>query len=141
MRTIRLLMAYDGTAFHGWQVQPGYRTVQGVMEEALRDALHENPPRVSGAGRTDAGVHARGQVASFTAATDLPAKALAPLLNRRLPSDVRVCAAADAPPDFHARHSARERRYAYRVIERDDVLMERYAWSVRRVPDWEKVDA
>jgi tRNA pseudouridine38-40 synthase len=141
MRAIRLLVAYDGTEFHGWQVQPGRRTVQGVLEEALRDMLeHEDAPRVAGAGRTDAGVHARGQVASFECASVLPAKAFAPLLNRRLPPDVRVRAAADAPPGFHARHSARERRYAYRVLERDDVLMERFAWSLRRTFDWTRVD-
>ncbi len=141
MRTIRLLLAYDGTEFHGWQVQPGRRTVQGVVEEALRDMLGDDAPRVAGAGRTDAGVHARGQVASFSCASELPAKAFGPLLNRRLPADVRVRAAAEAPAGFHARHSARERRYAYRVLARDDVLIERFAWSVRRTPDWERVDA
>src|SRR5438034_2844201 len=122
MRTIRLVVAYDGTEFHGWQIQPGQRTVQGVMEGALREVLgHEEPPRVTGAGRTDAGVHARGQVASFACVSVLPSKAWVPLLNRSLPADVRVRAAAEAPAEFHARHSARERRYAYRVLERDDV--------------------
>src|SRR5437667_4097671 len=102
MRTIRLLTAYDGTDFHGWQIQPGRRTVQGVIVEALRDMLEqEGAPRVTEAGRTVAGVHARGQVASFTCPGALPAKAMAPLLNRRLPGDVRVRAAAEAPPEFH----------------------------------------
>jgi tRNA pseudouridine38-40 synthase len=80
-------------------------------------------------------------VASFCCESRLPAKAIAPLLNRRLPADARVRAAADAPPEFHARHSARSRRYAYRVLEQDDVLMERFAWRVRGVHDWERVDA
>src|ERR1051326_1273632 len=104
MRTVRLLVAYDGTRFHGWQVQPGLRTVQGVLEGALRPVLDDPDVRLSGAGRTDQGVHARGQVASFTTAAALPARALTPLLRRRLPPDVRVRKAADAPEGFHARH-------------------------------------
>lgn len=139
MRTFRLLIGYDGTAFHGWQVQPGLRTVQGVLEEAVHGILNGETPRVSGAGRTDVGVHARGQVASFQAVLNVPGHALAPLLNRRLPRDVRVRSATEAAPPFHARHSARGRRYAYRVLETDDVLLERFAWNIRRVPDWEKV--
>src|SRR5436309_15734200 len=116
MRTIRLLLAYDGTEFHGWQAQPGRRTVQGVIEEALEAVLNDETARIAGAGRTDAGVHARGQVGSFRCASPLPARAFPPLLNRRLPRDVRVRAAAEAGGTFHARHSARARRYAYRVV-------------------------
>ena len=141
VRTIRLLVGYDGTAFHGWQVQPRLRTVQGEIEGALRDLLQGELRRVSGAGRTDTGVHARGQVASFRCESELPAHAFAPLLNRRMPRDVRVRAAAEAAPEFHARHSARARRYAYRVIEGPDVLMERFAWNLGRRPDWARVDA
>ena len=141
MRTFRLLVAYDGTDFHGWQVQPECRTVQGLIEEALRAVLGGIATRLAGAGRTDAGVHARGQVASFRGETRLPGHALAPLLNRRLPSDVRVRASREAAPGFHARHSARGRRYAYRVLERDDVLMRRFAWSLGRRPDWACIDA
>ena len=140
MRTFRLLVAYDGTGFHGWQVQPGLRTVQGTLEEAVHGIVGGEPFRVSGAGRTDVGVHARGQVASFKAETGLPGHALAPLLNRRLPRDVRVRSASEAGPAFHARHSARGRRYAYRIVETDDVLLERYAWNVHRAPDWAKVE-
>src|SRR5438552_18032744 len=104
MRTLRLLVAYDGTRFHGWQVQPGVRTVQGVLEQALSRVLDEPGVRLTGAGRTDQGVHARGQVASFTTESSLPARALPPLLGRRLPPDVRVRRAAEVPAGFHARH-------------------------------------
>ena len=133
-RTFRLTVAYDGTAFHGWQKQPGPRTVQGVLEAALERVLGGGPVATAGAGRTDAGVHARGQVATFTHATPLPARALAPLLNRELPRDVRVTGAAEAPERFHARHSARARRYEYRLLPAPDVLRGRYAWAPGRLP-------
>lgn len=128
VRTFRLVVAYDGTDFHGWQVQPDLRTVQGTLEGALREMLQEEDLQVAGAGRTDAGVHAHGQVASFRSATRLPAKALAPTLNRRLPADVRVRAAEEMPEGFHARHSARARRYAYRLLSEDDLLLARVGW-------------
>ncbi len=124
----RLTVAYDGTDFHGWQKQPGLRTVQGELERALAAALEVESVTVHGAGRTDAGVHARGQVASFAAATTLPARAIAARAKHALPADVRIVAAAEAPPGFHARHSARARRYAYRLLDRDDVMLDRYAW-------------
>ena len=129
MRTVRLTVAYDGTAFHGWQVQPRERTVQGVLGEALRQVLGVDEMKLPGAGRTDAGVHARGQVASFELAGTLPVKALPHLLNRRLPDDLRVRDAREAPRGFHARHSARGRRYAYRLLREPDVLMGRIAWA------------
>jgi tRNA pseudouridine38-40 synthase len=128
---VRLDVAYDGTAFHGWQRQPERRTVQGVLEEKLRHALGE-PVSLTGAGRTDAGCHARGQVASFTTDAALPVAALVPVMNRILPADVRVRAAAEAPAGFHARRSARGRRYAYRLLREDDVLQSRFAWHPPR---------
>lgn len=134
MRTFRLTVAYDGTDFRGWQRQPGERTVQGVLEEALA-ALLGAPVAVRGAGRTDAGVHARGQVASFAAATTLPAAALPRALAPRLPRDLRVVAAAEAAPDFDARRSATARRYSYRLLRREDPLLERFAWRPRAWPE------
>ena len=131
MRTFRLTLAYDGTGFHGWQSQPGRRTVQGVVEAAVRAVLEDDAVKVAGAGRTDAGVHARGQCASFVSGTRLPVRALAPLLGRRLPDDVRVVAASEAPDGFHARHAAVGRRYAYRLLWRDDVLLDRFGWHPR----------
>lgn len=133
-RTFRLTVAYDGSDFHGWQKQPGPRTVQGELEAALVRVLGGDAVATAGAGRTDTGVHARGQVATFTHATPLPARALPPLLNRQLPRDVRVLDAAVVPDGFHARHSARARRYEYRLLPAPDVLRQRYAWAPGRLP-------
>ncbi len=133
-RTFRLTVAYDGSDFHGWQKQPGPRTVQGELEAALARVLGGDAVATAGAGRTDTGVHARGQVATFRHATPLPARALPPLLNRELPRDVRVLAAAVVPDGFHARHSARGRRYEYRLLPAADVLRQRYAWAPGRLP-------
>ena len=129
-RTLKLVVAYDGTDFHGWQVQPGQRTVQGVLQDALGEMLGERV-ETAGAGRTDAGVHARGQCASFSTTQKLPARAFVPRLRRLLPRDVRVVEAEERESGFHARHSARARRYAYRLMRCDDVLDGRYAWRPR----------
>lgn len=139
-RIFRLTVAYDGTAFHGWQRQPGLRTVQGELEAALSQVL-DGDVKVNGAGRTDTGVHARGQVASFEWDTPLPGPALAPLSNRLLPADVRVVASAEAPAGFHARHSARARRYEYRLLARPDLLRERFAWAPSELPGREALTA
>jgi tRNA pseudouridine38-40 synthase len=127
----KLVIGYDGTAFHGWQVQPGRRTVQGVLEDALSQVIGSEV-NVNGAGRTDAGVHARGQVASFEAQTRLPARALPPLLARALPPDVRVQGATEVRTGFHARHSAVARRYSYHLLAADDILWSRFAWAPPR---------
>jgi tRNA pseudouridine38-40 synthase len=140
MRVIRLLLAYDGTSFHGWQSQPGLRTVQGVLTEALGGVLGATPA-LHAAGRTDAGVHARGQVVSFASESGLPVRAIAPLTNRELPADVRIREATEAPPEFHARFSARARRYAYRLLDHEDVLLGRFAWWPRRVIDPVRLEA
>ncbi|HYM80094.1 MAG TPA: tRNA pseudouridine(38-40) synthase TruA [Candidatus Limnocylindria bacterium] len=134
MRTFKIVLGYDGTGFHGWQVQPGRRTVQGVLEEALAHVLGFDV-RLKAAGRTDAGCHARGQVASFAADTPVPIAALRPALNRRLPRDVRVRSAEEAESGFDARRSAIARRYGYRLLDREDVLWGRMAWHPGRTPD------
>jgi len=134
LRTFKLTLAYDGTAFHGWQRQPGRRTVQGELEAALARVLAVDAIAVAGAGRTDAGVHARGQVTSFEWDTTLPPRAFPPLLARELPADARVVRAEEAPAGFHARHSARGRRYAFRLLAAPGVLRERYAWAPPRLP-------
>jgi tRNA pseudouridine38-40 synthase len=137
---MRLDVAYDGTDFHGWQVQPQLRTVQGVLEAGLATVLGETV-RLTGAGRTDAGCHARGQVASFTTGSRLPARAVAPMLRRLLPGDVQVLASTETSPEFDARRSASARRYAYRLLDRPDVLQQRWAWDPRRPLDPERLCA
>ncbi|MCO5328180.1 MAG: tRNA pseudouridine(38-40) synthase TruA [Solirubrobacterales bacterium] len=106
-------MAYDGTGFAGWAVQPGKRTVQGELEEALGQVLGE-PTRIVVAGRTDAGVHALGQVASFETDREIPGT-LRRALNALTGRDVAVNALAEAPEGFNARFSATSRRYRYRL--------------------------
>ena len=138
MRKVRLTVAYDGGAFDGWQRQPGRRTVQGVMEAHL-SAVLDHPVSLIGAGRTDAGCHARGQVASFGTGARLPVAALPPVLNRRLPGDLRVRAAADVPEGFDARRSAVARRYAYRLLKEEDLLLGRFAWRPRQPIDAERL--
>ncbi len=134
MRTIGLVVAYDGTDFHGWQKQPDRRTVQGVLEDALARVLGERV-RVTGAGRTDAGCHARGQVLSWSTSQTLPARAVRAEVQRLLPRDVRVVEAHEAAPGFDARRSARARRYGFRLLDRQDLLWSRFAWWPGRAVD------
>ena len=116
MGTIRLEISYDGSGFRGWAIQPGMRTVQGELEAALRTILRE-PVSLSVAGRTDAGVHAWGQVASFRTGAGVPGD-LARRLNGLGPDDLAVLRAEPAAEDFDARHDARSRTYCYRVLRR-----------------------
>jgi len=115
MRVIRLTVGYDGTDFCGWQRQQGDRTVQGEIEEALAK-LAGKRISVVGAGRTDAGVHALGQVASFRVALRLDEAGLLRALNALLPADVRVTSVRTAPPGFDARKAARSKVYRYRIF-------------------------
>ena len=113
----KLTLSYNGGAFHGWQVQPGLVTVQGRLAEALRTITGEIV-LPQGSGRTDAGVHALAQVASFPLQTRIPTSNLLRALNRILPPEIRVTSAELAPPGFHARHSSRRKTYEYRIFER-----------------------
>jgi tRNA pseudouridine38-40 synthase len=114
---LKLTLEYDGTGFRGWATQPGLRTVEGVVREAL-EALYSDVGALSVAGRTDAGVHALGQVVSADVAGGPPPDRASDALNAVLPDDVSVVAAGEAPSGFHARHSARARTYRYRVFRR-----------------------
>jgi len=115
--TWKLTLAYDGGPFHGWQVQPGHPTVQGTLAAVIQHVTGE-PVLPQGSGRTDAGVHALGQVASFTLPIAIPAENLLHALNRALPPAIRVLAAEPVPSTFHARHSALRKTYEYRIFER-----------------------
>ena len=118
MRNFKLTLAYDGADFHGWQVQPGYRTIQGALAEALQRITGETV-LPQGSGRTDGGVHALAQVASCALASAIPAGNLVVALNDILPASIRVLQAEEAPPDFHARKSARAKTYRYRIYRGD----------------------
>jgi tRNA pseudouridine38-40 synthase len=115
MQNWKMTLAYDGTAYHGWQVQPGLLTIQGELQAALERVLGESP-LPQGSGRTDAGVHALGQVASFALAAPIPPENLHRALNRTLPAAVRVIEAQWASSEFHARHSAVAKTYDYRIF-------------------------
>ncbi len=114
---LKLTLEYEGTGFHGWAAQPGLRTVEGSLRSAF-DGLVRSLSALAVAGRTDAGVHARGQVASVDVDGGPPAARLAEALNARLPEDVAVISAERVSPGFHARHSAGSRSYRYRVFTR-----------------------
>ncbi len=114
-RRLRLDLAYDGTEFAGWQFQPGQRTVQGVLEQALSRLRGAVPTNVRGAGRTDAGVHARNQVADCDLPERLGDEFVARALRRMLPGDLRPLRVGTAPPSFHARKNAIAKTYRYVV--------------------------
>jgi tRNA pseudouridine38-40 synthase len=115
MRNLKLIIAYDGTGFHGWQRQPNLPTVQALIEEAVRRIIGESVT-LNGSGRTDAGVHASGQVANFATACRIPCSNLKAALNHSLPPAVRVRQVCEAPEDFHARYSVRAKTYRYRIF-------------------------
>ncbi|MBS1821102.1 MAG: tRNA pseudouridine(38-40) synthase TruA [Acidobacteria bacterium] len=110
----KLTVAYDGTSFNGWQVQPGLPTIQGTLADAIHCITGESV-LPHGSGRTDTGVHALGQVVSFTLNSPIPAPNLQRALNNLLPGSIRVLTLDEAPPSFHARHSARRKTYEYRI--------------------------
>ena len=114
-QTWKLTLAYDGTDFHGWQIQPGESTIQGELQSALGRIVGESP-LPQGSGRTDAGVHALAQVASFPLQARIPPANLVRALNRTLPGSIRILTAEIVPEAFHARHSAVAKTYEYRVL-------------------------
>ncbi len=131
-KTWKLILAYDGTDFSGWQIQPGERTIQGELQAALGRVTGESP-LPQGSGRTDAGVHALGQVASFALQAPIPPANLLRALNRTLPPSIRILDARIVQDTFHARHSATAKTYEYRVF-REAVcppFLARYALACR----------
>lgn len=115
MQNWKLTLTYDGTAYHGWQIQPALSTIQGELQTAIQRILGESP-LPQGSGRTDAGVHALGQVASFSLAAPIPSENLQRALNRTLAPAIRILKAETVPNSFHARHSAVAKTYEYRIF-------------------------
>jgi tRNA pseudouridine38-40 synthase len=143
VRTIKLLIAYDGTDFSGWQRQDRLPTVQGALEGAL-EKLHKRPVALAGAGRTDAGVHAAGQAATFqTDIAGIPAERFVPALNSLLPRSIRVLDSRAAPDKFHARFDAKSRSYRYHLICGRPALPQelRYGLQLWRRPNLELLNA
>jgi tRNA pseudouridine38-40 synthase len=134
--TYRLVVEYDGSAFHGLQYQPALRTVAGALEDALSRIFHE-PVKIAAAGRTDAGVHATGQVISFTARRDFPVERLALAVNGNVPPDLAIRDAALAADGFSARFDALERVYDYLILNRrfPSAVWRARAWHVVRPVD------
>jgi tRNA pseudouridine38-40 synthase len=129
MRNVRLLVEYDGTGFVGWQIQREGRSVQGEIARVLGQVLQEEV-NLLGAGRTDAGVHASGQVANFRTQSGIECSRLHRALNGLLPEDIRIHRVDDVPETFHARFDARERRYRYAIATAPVALGRQYCWQI-----------
>jgi tRNA pseudouridine38-40 synthase len=129
MRNLKLVLAYDGSEFSGWQVQPDAATIQGTLASAIGRLTGEKV-LPQGSGRTDAGVHALAQVASFTVESPIPAENLTKALNDILPASIRVLEVTEAPLQFHARKSARAKTYRYRMLRSPicSPFLARYVW-------------
>ena len=117
MKRIRLTVAYDGTNYNGWQVQPNGITIEGVLNRALTELTGE-PVTVIGASRTDSGVHSLGNVAVFDTETRIPPDKISYALNQRLPDDIVVQHSCEVPPDFHPRRCASRKTYEYKILNR-----------------------
>jgi tRNA pseudouridine38-40 synthase len=136
MRNIRLLLQYDGSAYHGWQEQPNGITIQGLIEAGLEE-ITGSEVDIIGAGRTDAGVHALGQCACFRTSTGLAPETLKKALNAKLPPDIRIIAAEEVDDSFHARFSATGKSYVY-ILQTGRVtspFLHKYLWSLPYSPD------
>jgi tRNA pseudouridine38-40 synthase len=142
MRNLKLTLAYDGTGFHGWQIQPQLRTVQGELQTALQK-LFNHDVNVTGSGRTDAGVHAHGQVASVETIRTMDTDAVLRGANALLPDEVRVLSVEEVDPGFHARRSARSKTYEYHVWRNPIVspFQCKYVYPFRYPLDEDAIDA
>lgn len=133
MRNLKLVLSYDGTDFNGWQTQPGYRTVQETLEQAIRAITGEERVRVNASGRTDTGVHAVGQVVNFYSGTKHTPDVLVRAINAHLPQDIIVREAAEVPQAFDANRDARRKLYRYVIHDGavPDVFLRRYCCQSR----------
>jgi len=136
MRNILIKIEYDGTEYHGWQVQPNGITIQALLQDRLSQILQE-PITVVGSGRTDAGVHAWCQVANFHTASLLPCRNIQKAMNSLLPGDISLTHVREAPMEFHARYSAKSKVYRYQLYNSTSkpALLRRYVWHIRRTLD------
>jgi len=142
MPSFKITLAYDGTEFVGWQRQANGVSIQGLIEDALAK-LDGRAVAVAGAGRTDSGVHALGQVAAFTLERPMPAEAVLRALNAHLPDAIRILSADDVPASFHPRFAAQSKTYRYRILNTEvaSPFERRYAWHVPGALDVAAMDA
>jgi tRNA pseudouridine38-40 synthase len=131
MPRFKLTIEYAGTRYSGWQIQKNARTIQGEIDAAVRTVTSRRDFELYGSGRTDAGVHALGQVAHLDVSTNLPAETLRRRLNDELPADINILAAMQVPHRFHARRDAVARRYLYQISRRRTAFAKAYVWWVR----------
>ncbi len=138
MNKVKILLEYDGTDFCGWQIQPGVRTVQEEIQFSLKKIFNQEI-QVTGAGRTDSGVHARGQVATFVVDTQMSAQRLVAALNGTLPKDVRIIKAEQVDEKFNPRYDAKKRRYCYYITRRERAIQRHYFWCFKGKLDVQKM--
>ena len=138
MRNIKLVLEYDGTDFCGWQLQPKDRTVQGVLQSSLKQLLRESPT-IHASGRTDAGVHALGQVVNFKTENQLTLDSIQNGVNSYLPADVRVLSVEEADEEFHSRYDAVTRTYRYVIAKKMLAVGRQYSWFCKYKLDLSKI--
>ncbi|HEX9972639.1 MAG TPA: tRNA pseudouridine(38-40) synthase TruA [bacterium] len=138
MRNIKIEIEYDGTDFYGWQFQPELRTIQGDIENALK-VIFRNEITVIGAGRTDTGVHARGQVANFLIEDTMPVLTVKAALNGNLSKDVRIISSEEVSQSFHARYDAIKRHYSYTITKQEKAIDRHYMWCYKSALDVEQM--
>ncbi|MBL7157784.1 MAG: DUF2344 domain-containing protein, partial [Candidatus Omnitrophica bacterium] len=133
---IRLTIAYDGTRYGGWQIQKNAKTIQGEIEKSLKKILKEKI-KLTGAGRTDSGVHARAQVANFETKKTFPPEKLSAALNANLPKDISIIKIEKVPPEFHSRFDAKSKIYQYTILNTytDDPFLILYYFKIPRKLD------
>jgi tRNA pseudouridine38-40 synthase len=135
MPRFKLTIEYAGTRYSGWQIQKNARTIQGEIDAAVRTVTSRRDFELYGSGRTDAGVHALGQVAHLDVVTTLPAEGLRRRINDELPADINILSAAQVPHRFHARRDAVARRYLYQIARRRTAFAKAFVWWVREALD------
>src|SRR5947207_5212933 len=139
MPRFKLIIEYAGTRYSGWQIQKNAKTIQGEIDRAVRTVTGRRDFELYGSGRTDAGVHALGQVAHLDASTPLPPEPLRFRLNDELPADINILSAVVVPHRFHARHDALSRRYLYQISRRRTAFAKAFVWWVKDSLDVERM--